>query len=131
MLPRSRGAPLLAAALLGACARRAEAPAPPAHPSCFVLYEVGVGEVITSSAPEQPFGLIVDASGEHAFDAPWPSGTSVGARTGRGEDLQWLAGHVRRHGREWIFVSCVTGPTRDPDAAIRLAADSLRSAGVL
>jgi beta-lactamase class D len=221
MLPRIRRAPLVAAALLGvlgACARRAEAPAPPAHPSCFLLYEVGVGEVMRSprdacatrlspdstfkiphalvaldsgvlagtdvvfpydgnedassglttfwldgslrispdeqerflldlyadrlalsheamravrSILEQPSGVVVDARGEHAFDAPWPSGTVVGAKTGRGEDLQWLVGHVQRHGREWIFVSCVTGPTEDPNAAIRLAADSLQSAGVL
>ena len=43
-----------------------------------------------------------------------------------------LALGVRRKGRAWIFVSCVTGAEDlDPNAAIDLAARGLRQAGVL
>jgi beta-lactamase class D len=80
----------------------------------------------------QPNGLIVNATGEHPFAAPWPTGTTVRAKTGRGENVTWLVGHVERANRAWVFVSCVAAPSeRDPLAAIALAAASLRSAEVL
>ncbi len=80
----------------------------------------------------QPPGVVVNAVGEHPFAAPWPEGTVVSAKTGRGADVTWLVGHVQRQNRSWIFVSCVIGPSDlDPLAAIDLAATSLRSAQVL
>lgn len=79
----------------------------------------------------QPDGVIVNATGEHAFSAPWPDGTVVSAKTGRGDDVAWLVGHVQRKSRAWVFVSCVTGTGLDPLVAVDLAARSLRSAGVL
>src|SRR5947209_5965349 len=30
----------------------------------------------------QPEGVIVNAAGEHPFDAPWPKGTELSAKTG-------------------------------------------------
>lgn len=79
----------------------------------------------------QPPGVVVNAMGEHPFDAPWPDGAVVSAKTGRGEDVTWLVGHVRRESRAWVFVSNVTGDDVDPISAIDLAAGSLREAGVL
>jgi beta-lactamase class D len=79
----------------------------------------------------QPHGVIVNATGEHPFSAPWPDGTVVSAKTGRGDDVAWLVGHVQRQSRAWVFVSCVTGAGLDPLVAIDLAARSLRSAAVL
>lgn len=80
----------------------------------------------------QPPGVVVNAFGEHPFDAPWPEGTVVSAKTGSSERVTWLVGNVRRQGRSWVFVSCVIGPwERDPLAAIRLAAESLRAEHVL
>jgi len=80
----------------------------------------------------QPRGVVVTALGEHAFDAPWPDGTIVSAKTGSSDNVTWLVGHVRREQRAWVFVSCVVGPwEREPLAAIRLAAVSLREAHVL
>lgn len=80
----------------------------------------------------QPNGVVVNAMGEHPFDAPWPEGTVVSAKTGREDGVVWLVGHVQRQARAWVFVSCVVGASeRDPLAAIHLAAESLRSAGVL
>lgn len=85
----------------------------------------------------QPPGVVVDAAGEHPLAGPWPPGTVVSAKPGRATDrsgrgVRWLAGHVSRAGRSFVFVSCVTGP-RDVEAtaAITLAARSLREAGVL
>jgi beta-lactamase class D len=80
----------------------------------------------------QPSGVVVNAMGEHPFDAPWPDETAVSAKTGSSESVTWLVGNVRRKGRSWVFVSCVTGSSEgDPLAAIRLAAASLRAAQVL
>ncbi len=79
----------------------------------------------------QPSGAVVNAAGEHPFDAPWPEGAVVSAKTGTADDVRWLVGHVERERRSWVFVSCVTGGDLDPLAAVNLAAKSLRSAGVL
>jgi beta-lactamase class D len=79
----------------------------------------------------QPTGLVVNATGEHPFDAPWPEGAVVSAKTGSSDDVRWLVGHVERRQRSWVFVSCVTGTGLYPLAAVDLAAKSLRSTGVL
>jgi beta-lactamase class D len=80
----------------------------------------------------QPPGVVVNAAGEHPFAAPWPDGTVLGAKTGRGDGVAWLVGSVRRDTRSWIFVSSVVGASEaDPLAAVTLAATSLRSAHVL
>lgn len=79
----------------------------------------------------QPAGVVVNAAGEHPFDAPWPQGTVLSAKTGGGDNEKWLVGHVERQRHEWVFVSCVTGAGVDSLAAIDLAASSLRAADVL
>ena len=85
----------------------------------------------------QPPGVVVNAMGEHPFDAPWPPNTLVSAKTGSASfdgtrAVRWIVGHVRRETRAWIFVSCVVGGGEvDPMAAIDLAARSLRKYGVL
>ena len=85
----------------------------------------------------QPNGVVVNAAGEHAFDAPWPATTQVSAKTGSASfdnhrAVRWIVGHVSRGGHAWIFVSCVAGPdTIDGNAAIDLAARSLRAHRVL
>jgi beta-lactamase class D len=80
----------------------------------------------------QPPGVIVNALGEHPFDAPWSEGTVVGAKTGSSDNVTWLVGSVRRQSRSWVFVSCVIGPrAHDPLAAVHLAAESLRAEQVL
>jgi beta-lactamase class D len=79
----------------------------------------------------QPPGVVVNAWGEHAFDAPWPEGTVVSAKTGSGDDVLWLVGHVDRGHHSWVFVSCVVGTDLAPLAAIELAARSLRAEHVL
>ena len=79
----------------------------------------------------QPSGVVVNATGEHSFDAPWPEGTVVSAKTGSADDVRWLVGHVERERRSWVFVSCMTGKGLDPLAAVNLAAKSLRSEHVL
>ena len=85
----------------------------------------------------QPPGTVFNSMGEHPFDAPWPRGTSLRAKTGsardrRGSEVRWLVGQVRRAGRSWIFVTCVAGGTDLPaDAAIALAARRLREEKVL
>ena len=102
--------------------------------------ELPVSEAVMRTATDiliQPEGVIVNAAGEHPLDAPWPKGTQVSAKTGstsfgdhRG--VRWIVGHVKRDGRAWIFVSCVTGADDiDAGAAIDLAARSLRQNGVL
>ncbi len=82
----------------------------------------------------QPAGRIVNAAGEHPFAAPWPEGTTVYAKTGRGTDegrtVAWLVGRVVRGDRAWIFVSCVIG-AEDPMAALKLAATRLVEQKVL
>jgi beta-lactamase class D len=61
----------------------------------------------------------------------------VSAKTGSaidrsGRAARWLAGHVKKAGRDYIFVSCVIGPRNvESNAAITLAARSLRAAGVM
>jgi beta-lactamase class D len=85
----------------------------------------------------QPNGVVVNANGEHPFDAPWPNGTQVSAKTGSTSfddrrAVRWIVGHVKRGSHEWIFVSCVSGGADvDANAAIDLAARSLREHGVL
>jgi beta-lactamase class D len=85
----------------------------------------------------QPRGVVINAAGEHPFDAPWPAGTIVSTKTGSAADrsgrgTRWLIGHIDKSGRQFIFVSCVIGP-RDlaANAAIDLAARALREAQVL
>jgi beta-lactamase class D len=85
----------------------------------------------------QPTGVVVNAAGQQPFDGPWPADAIVSAKTGSATDksgrgVRWLAGHVRRGGRSFVFVSCVIGPRElDPNAAIELAARSLRDARIL
>ena len=85
----------------------------------------------------QPAGAVVNAAGEHPFDAPWPEGTTVSAKTGstsfdRRRAVRWIVGRVERQRHAWLFVSCVTGPDDlDAGAAIDLAARELRAHGVL
>jgi beta-lactamase class D len=85
----------------------------------------------------QPRGMVLNALGEHPFAQPWPSDAVVSAKTGRATDrsgrgVRWLAGHVKRNGKSYVFVSCVTGPrSLDANAATDLAARELRKAGVL
>jgi beta-lactamase class D len=80
----------------------------------------------------QPQGSVVNATGAHPFAAPWPEGTILSAKTGRGSETRWVVGHVARASRSWVFVSAVVGATdANPLAAVELAAASLRSAGVL
>jgi beta-lactamase class D len=85
----------------------------------------------------QPRGVVVNAVGEHPFDAPWPAGTTVSTKTGSAADrsgrgARWLIGHVDKGGRQFVFVSCVIGPRDvEANAAIDLAAKSLRDAHVL
>lgn len=85
----------------------------------------------------QPDGVVVNAAGEQPFAAFWPAGTVVSAKTGSATDrsgrgVRWLAGHVSRSGREFVFVSCVTGRrTLEADAAIDLAARKLQEARIL
>jgi len=85
----------------------------------------------------QPPNVIVNATGEHPFDAPWPAGTVVSAKTGSTSfapkrAVRWIVGHVRRDQHAWLFVSCVTGAEDlDANAAIDLAARGLREHGAL
>lgn len=79
----------------------------------------------------QPPGVVVNAWGDHPFDAPWPDGAVVSAKTGSSEDVRWLVGHVQRGDRAWVFVSCVAARGVNAVAAIDLAARSLRDAHVL
>ncbi len=82
----------------------------------------------------QPDGRIVNAAGEHPFAAPWPEGTMVYAKTGRGTDqgrtVSWLVGRVVRGERAWILVSSVIG-SEDPMGAVKLAASRLIDEKVL
>jgi beta-lactamase class D len=79
----------------------------------------------------QPAGVLVNAAGEHPFDAPWPDDAVVSAKTGSADDVRWLVGHVQRPTRSWVFVSCVTGGGLDATAAVDLAASSLHAERVL
>jgi beta-lactamase class D len=85
----------------------------------------------------QPRGVVTNAAGEHPFDAPWPADTIVSTKTGSAADksgrgARWLIGHVKKTGREFIFVSCVIGPRDvEANAAINLASRALRQAHVL
>lgn len=85
----------------------------------------------------QPPNVVVNATGEHPFDAPWPAGTVVSAKTGSTSfephrAVRWIVGHARRDRRAWLFVTCVTGADDlDGNAAIDLAARELRKHHVL
>jgi beta-lactamase class D len=84
----------------------------------------------------QPRGTIVNATGEHPFDAPWPEDAVVSAKTGAGPDrsgnaVRWLVGHVQRGARSWVFVSLVVGRDLDALAAVNLAARALREQHIL
>jgi len=85
----------------------------------------------------QPAGMVVNATGEHPFGAPWPPDTRLSAKTGSTSfgahrAVRWIVGRVERTPRSWIFVSCVTGADDlDRDAAIDLAAHALKQAGVI
>jgi len=78
----------------------------------------------------QPKGVVVNAMGEHPFDAPWPEDAVVSTKTGMSMHVRWLVGHVRRGERALVFVSCVTGQS-PPLSAIDLAAASLKRAAIL
>ena len=85
----------------------------------------------------QPRGVVVNAVGEHSFDAPWPADTTVSTKTGSAADrsgrgTRWLIGHIDKGGRKFVFVSCVIGPRDvEANAAIDLAAKALRETYVL
>jgi beta-lactamase class D len=85
----------------------------------------------------QPRDVVINATGEHPFDAPWPEDAVVSAKTGAGTDragrsVRWLVGHVRRGSRAWLFVSATTGGEELPAmSAVDLAASGLREHGVL
>jgi beta-lactamase class D len=85
----------------------------------------------------QPPSVVVNATGEHPFDAPWPAGTVLSAKTGSTSfapkrAVRWIVGHVRRDRHAWLFVTCVTGAEDlDGSAAIDLAARELRAHKVL
>jgi beta-lactamase class D len=86
----------------------------------------------------QPRDVIVNATGQHPFAAPWPLDAIVSAKTGSAEDRQgnavrWLVGHVRRGSRVWLFVSAVAGHDDDVPAlaAVDQAARSLVDQRVL
>lgn len=85
----------------------------------------------------QPRNVVINAAGEHPFDAPWPASTVVSAKTGSANDasgrgIRWLVGHIKRGDDAFLFVSCVVG-TRElkPNAAIDLAARALREERML
>jgi beta-lactamase class D len=85
----------------------------------------------------EPRGKVVDARGERPFSSPWRADVVLSAKPGRINDksqqgIRWLVGHVSRRDREYVFVSAVIGNAEVPaDAAIDLAARSLREEGVL
>jgi len=85
----------------------------------------------------QPRDMVTNATGEHAFAAPWPAGAVVSAKTGSGDtrdghQVRWVVGHVARGSRCWIFVSSVVGGDDTPAlAAVDQAARALREEGVL
>jgi beta-lactamase class D len=102
--------------------------------------ELPVGDAAMRTVREilvQPPGVVVNAAGEHPFDAPWPAGTVVSAKTGStsfdaNRGVRWIVGRVERSGHAWLFVSCVTGSADlDGMAAVDLAAKSLRANRVL
>jgi beta-lactamase class D len=85
----------------------------------------------------QPRGLVVNATGEHPFAAPWPADAVVSAKTGSattraGRSVRWLVGHVARGKRAWVFVSAVAGGDNVPAlAAVDLAAKALGEERIL
>lgn len=109
------------------------------------LFRFYQGELQASSASMtavrqmlvQPSGVIVTAAGARTFVSPWPEGAVVSAQAGNtidrsGRHVRWLVGHVARDGRALLFISCVIGAAAlDDNAAIELAARSLRSTEVL
>jgi beta-lactamase class D len=102
--------------------------------------ELPVGESAMRTTKQmliQPAGMVVNATGEHPFGAPWPSGTQLSAKTGSTSfgghrAVRWIVGRVERSPRSWIFVICVTGADDlDRNAALDLAARELKQAGVI
>jgi beta-lactamase class D len=85
----------------------------------------------------QPRDVVVNAAGHHPFNARWPAGTAVSAKTGSATDasglgVRWLVGHISQRRRSFVFVSCVIGPSDlQANAAIDLAARALRDARVM
>src|SRR5205085_964668 len=85
----------------------------------------------------QPPNVVVNAAGEHPFDAPWPAGTTVSAKTGATSfephrAVRWIVGRVERGSHAWLFVSSVVGAEDlAGSAAIDLAAHRLREHKVL
>jgi beta-lactamase class D len=80
---------------------------------------------------------VINATGEHPFNAPWPADTIVSAKTGSANDtsgrgIRWVVGHVQRGDDAFLFVGCVVGSRElAANAAIDLAARSLREEHVL
>lgn len=89
------------------------------------------------SGLRQPPGVVVGSFGVAPFGATPPrDDTSVAAKSastvmdGR-EGVRWLVGQVKRGTRQYVFVSCVTGPKHLPqNAAVSLAERELRRANV-
>lgn len=85
----------------------------------------------------QPRGVVINAAGEHPFNAPWPVDAVVSAKTGSANDasgrsIRWIVGHVQRGGRAFVFVSCVVGTHElAANSAIELAARALHEENVL
>lgn len=85
----------------------------------------------------QPTGKVINAVGEHSFNAPWPDDVVVSAKTGsvndaKGRGIRWLVGHVQRNGRAFVFVSSVVGTAElKGNAAVELAAQALREEKIL
>lgn len=89
------------------------------------------------SALRQPPGVVVGSFGAAPFGpSPPRDDVSVAAKSastvmdGR-EGVRWLVGQVKRGTRQYVFVSCVTGPRNLPqNAAVSLAERELRRANV-
>jgi beta-lactamase class D len=132
MSPRLPASVILAL-VTGACARPESTPPPssgsaaPAR-ACFLLYEMGVGEVRRSPSE----GCSTRVTPASTFKVPHAlAALDSGIVAGPDVNVRWLVGHVEREQRSWVFVSCVTGSGLDPLAAVNLAATSLRTARVL
>jgi beta-lactamase class D len=106
----------------------------------FYRDELPVSPEATSTVREilvQSHETIVNATGRHPFAAPWPNDAFVSAKTGSGAydsglQVRWLVGHVKRHEREWVFVSSIAGFGEVPSlAAIDMAAAALKEESVL
>ena len=88
----------------------------------------------------QPPGLIVGNVGAFPVGPiPWRADTSMLGKGGTTivesdegpQAVRWQVGHISRGTRQFVYVSCVTGPKDVPDnAAAMLAASSLNNASV-